>query len=119
MDRVIGRTVLAGLIFAVLGGCATGARQLMPTPTLYRQPGGQPVFAESPASRPSPDLDLLFVTARAPQTAAEAGDAGPLHYGEERARHIAFGSVQVRVAPGLDWETLREQSQAGQAYARL
>ncbi len=32
-------------------------------------------------------------------------------YGQERARGIAYGSAQVRVVPGLDWETLREQSQ--------
>jgi hypothetical protein len=34
-----------------------------------------------------------------------------LPYGQERAKRIAFGSAQVRVVPGLDWETLREQSQ--------
>ena len=32
-------------------------------------------------------------------------------YGQERARRIAFGSAQVRVVPGLDWEALSEQSQ--------
>jgi esterase/lipase superfamily enzyme len=83
----------------------------MPTPTLYQQPGGQPVFAQSPAPGQSPDLDLLYVTDRAPRTAAEAEDTGPMPYGQERAKHIAFGSAQVRVVPRLDWETLREQSQ--------
>jgi esterase/lipase superfamily enzyme len=34
-----------------------------------------------------------------------------LPYGQERAKRIAFGSAQVRVVPGLDWEALREQSQ--------
>jgi esterase/lipase superfamily enzyme len=111
MHQMIGSTFLTGLVVAVLAGCATGARQLMPTPTLYQQPGGQPVFAQVPASQPSPDMDLLFITDRAPQTAVEAEETGPLHYGQERARHIAFGSAQVRVVPGLDWETLREQSQ--------
>jgi hypothetical protein len=28
----------------LIGGCATSARQLMPTPTLYQFPGGQSVF---------------------------------------------------------------------------
>jgi esterase/lipase superfamily enzyme len=111
MYRTIARSVLRVLVVLLLGGCATGARQLMPTPTLYQQPGGQPVFAESPASRPSPDLDLLYVTDRAAQTEAEAADSAPSRYGQERALRIAFGSAQVRVVPGLDWETLREQSQ--------
>jgi esterase/lipase superfamily enzyme len=96
---------------ASLAGCATSARQLMPTPILYQQPGGQPVFELPKEARRNPDLDLLFITDRAPQTAAEAEVSGALPYGQGRARRIAFGSAQVRVVPGLDWETLREQSQ--------
>lgn len=96
---------------ASLAGCATSARQLMPTPILYQQPGGQPVFELPKEARRNPDLDLLFITDRAPQTAAEAEVSGVLPYGQGRARRIAFGSAQVRVVPGLDWETLREQSQ--------
>jgi esterase/lipase superfamily enzyme len=101
----------------LIGGCATSARQLMPTPVLYQLPGGQPVFdraAETQQGR-STDLDLLFITDRAPPTAAEqeaqGKEQGPLPYGQERAKRIAFGSAQVRVVPGLDWESLREQSQ--------
>jgi esterase/lipase superfamily enzyme len=107
-------TLLAGLL---MGGCATGPRQLMPTPKLYQLPGGQPVFDQAAQSRQrmDPDLDLLFITDRAPATGAELAeqpqDERPLRYGQQRARHIAFGSAQVRVVPGLDWETLREQSQ--------
>ena len=109
-------TILAALL---LGGCATSARQLMPTPTLYQLPGGQPVFDQVDEARQSPDMDLLFITDRAPPTKAEMEAAAednnkdkvPLPYGQERARGIAYGSAQVRVVPGLDWETLREQSQ--------
>jgi esterase/lipase superfamily enzyme len=96
-------TVLAAFL---IGGCATGARHLMPTPALYRLPGGQQVLDLPQESWQSPDLDLLFITDRAPETAP----GRTLPYGEERARHIAFGSAQVRVVPALDWETLREQS---------
>lgn len=110
--------IFSALVAAVLiGGCATSARQLMPTPTLYQLPGGQPVFDGAALSQRtrSPDLDLLFITDRAPLTAvelqAQGENAEPLPYGQERARRIAFGSAQVRVVPGLDWETLREQSQ--------
>jgi esterase/lipase superfamily enzyme len=112
MNRTPLKAVLTLWIAMLLGGCATSARQLMPTPTLYQQPGGQPVFdlGQSPQG---PDVDLLFVTDRAARTEveAEAADTAPSPYGQERAPRIAFGSAQVRVVPGLDWETLREQSQ--------
>ncbi len=112
---VASAAVLLGAI--LIGGCATSARQLMPTPVLYQLPGGQPVFdrATETPQRPSTDLDLLFITDRAPPTAAEqeaqSKEQGPLPYGQERAKRVAFGSAQVRVVPGLDWEALREQSQ--------
>ncbi len=117
MQQRLVKTAVTVLTVLLIGGCATSARQLMPTPTLYQLPGGQPVFDRSEETRQSPDLDLLFITDRAPPTPAEIEarakekDAGPLPYGQERARGIAFGSAQVRVVPGLDWETLREQSQ--------
>ena len=113
-QRLIIATV-AVIAALLVGGCATSARQLMPTPILYQLPGGQPVFGRVDEARQSPDLDLLFITDRAPPTPAEVEaqpkDAGPLPYGQERARGIAYGSAQVRVVPGLDWETLSEQSQ--------
>jgi esterase/lipase superfamily enzyme len=105
------------LAVTLVGGCATSARPLMPTPTLYQLPGGQPIFDGAPVTAQSrePDLDLLYITDRAPPTAAElearADDQAVLPYGQERARRIAFGSARVRVFPELSWETLREQSQ--------
>jgi esterase/lipase superfamily enzyme len=105
------------LAVTLIGGCASTARELMPTPTLYQHPGGQPVFDRAAATqqRPSTDLDLLFITDRAQPTAAElearSEEQGPLLYGQERAKRIAFGSARVHVVPGLDWEALREQSQ--------
>ena len=110
MYQILARTVLTVLVAVLVGGCATSGRQLMPTPTLYQLPGGQPVFEQSQESRQGPDLDLLFITDRAPQAAVEDQEQVPLPYGQERARRIAFGSAQVRVVPGLDWETLLEQS---------
>ncbi|NEV61320.1 alpha/beta hydrolase [Thiorhodococcus minor] len=111
-----GAAILAALL---IGGCATGARQLMPTPTLYQLPDGRPVFdpaveaLQNPAQ--DPNLDLLFITDRAPPTPAElevhAKGESSLPYGQGRARHIAFGSAQVRMVPTLDWSVLRAQSQ--------
>lgn len=97
-----------------IGGCATGARQLMPTPTLYQLPGGPPLFERSQETRQDPDLNLLYITDRAPATPAEveahADDPGPFPYGQERARHIAFGSARVRMDSDIDWQILSEQS---------
>ena len=123
MQQILVKATVTILAALLLGGCATSARQLMPTPTLYQLPGGQPVFDQVDETRRSPDMDLLFITDRAPPTKAEMEamaeaaaedknkDTVPLPYGQERARGIAFGSAQVRVMPGLDWNTLREQSQ--------
>ncbi|MGE5152433.1 MAG: alpha/beta hydrolase [Bdellovibrio bacteriovorus] len=90
----------------------------MPTPTLYQLPGGQPVFEVPEGKRPSPDLDLLFITNRATLNEAEkeaqADATTPLPYGQERARRLAFGSAQVRVGPGITWEELKRQSQLGE-----
>jgi esterase/lipase superfamily enzyme len=116
MNRTLAQTTAIFVAVSLLAGCASSARQLMPTPILYQAPGGQPLFdpAEAEQQRRDPDIDLLFITDRARPTAAElaAQDEGerPLPYGQQRARHIAFGSAEVRVVPGLDWETLREQS---------
>ena len=117
MQQRLLMAAVVSLTTVLIGGCASSARQLMlmPTPALYQLPGGQPLFDRSLDSSQSPDLELLFITDRAPPTAAEieaqAEGAEPLPYGQERARRIAFGSAEVRMVPGLDWETLSEQSQ--------
>jgi len=121
LEQKLAKAVVMVLVPLLLGGCATPTRQLMPTPVLYQLPGGQPIFNQIHESQQNPDVDLLFITDRAPPTKteieaeAEANtgnkDRVPLPYGQERARRIAFGSAQVRVVPGLNWENLREQSQ--------
>jgi esterase/lipase superfamily enzyme len=117
MTRRVRNTAAVLLATLMFGGCATGPRHLMPTPTIYQLPDGRPVFDRAAVTpqRRSPDLDLLYITDRAPPTAAEleaqGNGQGPLPYGQARARRMAFGSAQVRVVPGLDWAALREQSQ--------
>jgi esterase/lipase superfamily enzyme len=96
----------------LVGGCATPARSLMPTPTLYLAPAGEPVFASTHPSPDSPDLEVLYITDRAPPSAEEVAESLP--YGQERARRIAFGTVRVRVTPDLDWASLSAQSHLAQ-----
>ncbi len=74
MQRILPNAHIMVLAAVLLVGCATSARQLMPTPTLYQLPGGQPVFDQAKQTKqsPIPDLDLLFITDRAPETEAES-----------------------------------------------
>jgi esterase/lipase superfamily enzyme len=96
------------LTAVLLVGCATSGRPLMPTPTLYQNPDGPALFEPSGQAQSSTDLDLLYLTDRATETAPES----PLPYGQERARNIRFGRAQVRLVPPMDWETLRAQSRS-------
>lgn len=98
-------TLSLALSLLLFAACASdGPRQLMPTPLVYEQGQGRPVFVGDPY-RLGSIIDLLFITNRA----AGAGEDGP-RYGEERARHIAFGSVQVSIGAGLDPNHLEAQS---------
>jgi esterase/lipase superfamily enzyme len=103
------RLIVCVLAAVVLAGCATKARELMPTPLLYQQPGGKPLFA--PGTPRNTDIDLLYITDRAEPTAEE--QALGLPYGQQRARRIAFGSATVRLVPGLTWDELITQSTLG------
>jgi esterase/lipase superfamily enzyme len=90
----------------VLGGCATKPRELMPTPIIYDQPSAQAVFDEVPPDRRTTDVDLLYITDRAPDQSPEA----ELPYGQERSRSLAFGSVEVALLPSMDWRDLQRHS---------
>ncbi|MCU0836780.1 MAG: alpha/beta hydrolase [Chromatiaceae bacterium] len=111
MPHILVKATVTVLAAGLVAGCASGPRQLMPTPTLYQLPDGQPVFERAKDAQRTSNVDLLYITDRAPQTEAETAENGPLPYGQGRARRIAFGSAVVQVGPGLDWETLTAQSQ--------
>ena len=98
---------LAGssLALLLLGACTT-ERSLMPTPRLYQDETLSIFSREIPAERKRPDLDLLYITDRAPEKDPSVG----LPYGEERSRSLAFGSTVVRLGEDMDWGELEEQS---------
>lgn len=115
MPPFLVKNLLLMLSVAVISGCASTGRELMPTPVVYQQPGGAPLFGSERQGSRHPDIDLLFITNRAPPTAEETdrakADGKTLAYGQARARRIAFGSTRVRVVPALDWQALTKQSQ--------
>lgn len=57
------------LVLAAIAGCTT-TPELMPTPNIYLQGDGYPKQAV-PHDLRSNDVDLLFVTDRAPETATD------------------------------------------------
>ena len=102
-------TAIAALAIG-LGGCAGKVREMMPTPDLDRLPGGRAIFGEVAPKRQASDIDLLFITDRAPETASEQGTEKGLPYGEQRSYSLAFGSATVRLVPEMTWDELKQQS---------
>ena len=91
---------------ALIAGCASKPRQLMPTPLLYQQSGGPTLFEQAPETLGGTDVDLLFITDRGAETDPESTQP----YGQDRAKRIAFGSARVRIGPGIQWEDLKRES---------
>lgn len=89
----------------LLVGCATTPR-LMPTPNIYAKEGGYPESAVHPELK-SNQIDVLFVTDRAPEHATD----GALTYGPGRSASTAFGSVIVEIGNDLPWPQLVEMSE--------
>jgi esterase/lipase superfamily enzyme len=103
-DRSICAVAAAGAL-VLLAGCST-ERSLMPTPLLY-QDRSPLIFLQGVApERQRPDVDLLYITDRAPET----GPDSDLPYGQERSRALAFGTTTVRLGDDLDWSEVARQS---------
>ncbi len=101
------------LILSLLTGCASTARSLMPTPTLYHQQPVTVLFGNIPQERRRPEVELLYITDRVPEKDPETG----LPYGEKRARSLAFGAAVVEMVPGLPWTELERQSRLAERSA--
>jgi esterase/lipase superfamily enzyme len=100
------RLSLSGMLATlVLAGCAT-TYPMMPTPVLYTGPRARVLFTRAHAEIPTPPLDLLFFTDRAPATGGHAPDP----YTADRSRSMAFGSTTVLFGEGLTWDTLVRES---------
>ena len=109
------RHALAALLAAsvLCTGCAT-TYPLMPTPTVYVGQHAQPLFPAIPAESQKTSVDLLYVTNRAPGTAATTTRP----YSAERSRSMAFGAVTIEFGAGVPWETLVAQSTLSSARCR-
>jgi len=104
--------VIAAVAF-VLTGCATN-HALMPTPALYAGENAKALFTDPSTDARAPDLDLLFITDRAP---AERADDLP--YTAERSRSMAYGSALIKFGKGVTWNELVQESTATHRNGRL
>lgn len=96
--------------FVFISGCTSKARPLMPTPAIYQTgTGGITLFAQTPRARRTAEVELLYLTDRAPETAPESD----LPYGEKRSRALVFGSAVVKMVPNVTWPDLERQSRLG------
>jgi esterase/lipase superfamily enzyme len=92
-------------IVLVLVGCSSTPK-LMPTPNIYLEGGGYPE-SSVPRGLRSNEVELLFVTDRAPETSAD----GTLVYGTGRSASLGFGSAIVEIGSDLTWQQLVEMSE--------
>ncbi|MDH3593596.1 MAG: alpha/beta hydrolase [Rhodospirillales bacterium] len=85
---------------ALVAGCAE-SRKLMPTPSLYADETA-PLFGDLAPELTSTQVELIYVTDRAPETDEE----GNLHYGFNRSKSLAVGTTVVDLGQNATWEEL-------------
>ena len=97
MGRWAALGIAAGLIgSALLCACSPEAGLKTPTPALFAAPQNRPMVDAADRAHTPNDLDLLYVTDRAPITDPQTN---ALSYGSERSRTMSFGSIEIRVEP--------------------
>ncbi len=84
----------------LVAGCAE-SRQLMPTPSLYADETA-PLFGDLAPELTSTQVELIYVTDRAPET----DEAGNLTYGFNRSNSLAVGTTVVDLGQNASWDEL-------------
>jgi esterase/lipase superfamily enzyme len=107
------RAILVGLTLIALPACSSKT-YLMPTPSVYTDPGWNP-FAKVPPALQGDTVSVLYVTDRLPEEKTE----GELEYGYHRSRSAAFGEAVVQIGQGLSWDDLVQASRAAKRDKKL
>jgi len=107
--------LLPAILCALLVGCASYKRALMPAPNLYTGTGAPVLFEDLPDGLKSTNADLFYVTDREP----EIDEENKLTYGYGRSRSAAFGSAIVAFKPDMAWEDLERVSVERDRSTRL
>lgn len=85
----------------VVPGC-TAQRAMITTPNLYLDGRGKATMDSVPEELRSSDIEVLYVTDRAPES---SNDVGPT-YGHRRSRKTFYGTATVSFDPKVSWEQL-------------
>src|SRR5271165_6320064 len=97
MGRWAALGIAAGLMgTAFLSACAPDGSLTAPTSALFAAPQNRAMVDHAEPVQASDDLDLLYVTDRAPITDPQTN---ALSYGSVRSRTMSFGSIEIRVEP--------------------
>ena len=97
MGRWAALGIAAGLMGTALSQRLLARRRPQaPTPALFAAPQNRPMVDSAEPVHTPDDLDLLYVTDRAPITDPQTN---ALSYGSERSRTMSFGSIEIRVEP--------------------
>ena len=84
----------------LVAGC-TDSRTLMPTPSIYAN-NIAPLFGELTPELTGTQVELIYVTDRAPET----DEDGNLYYGFNRSNSLAVGTTVVDLGQNASWEEL-------------
>ena len=96
--------VIIGMV-ALLWGCGTGPRLMMPTPNVYLNEAHDPYHNLNPGLK-STEVRLFYFTDRVPEKDKE----GNLQYGYNRSASLAFGDAVVDLGINFTWEELVQAS---------
>jgi esterase/lipase superfamily enzyme len=98
---VFARYFFALMLGSLLVAGCSGPRELMPTPNLYADETA-PLFGELDPELTRTQVELIYVTDRAPET----DEAGNLAYGFNRSASLAAGTTVVDLGQNATWDEL-------------
>ncbi len=106
------RAILMGAALLAVGCAET--RVLMPTPNLYVPPESK-LFGDLPEAFTSTQVELLYITDRAPEMDAN----GDLHYGYGRSNSVAVGTTVIDLGRNTSWEDLLTASRTNSRFGEF
>ena len=114
MSSWMARAIILLAALVLLGACSS-KRPLMPTPDVYSL-GIKQAFAETlPAELKTVDMNIMYVTDRAP----DSREDGRLDYSLGRSPSLAFGEAVVSFGGDTTWEKLVVDARTGERSSAL
>src|SRR5829696_3947465 len=105
-----GTPALSLWVAMLVGGCAGGPPQLMPTPNIYSS-GERDPFPDVPPELRNNHAEVLYITDRALEPGSTPDN--PV-YGYKRSRSVAFGVCDVQCGKDVSWGDLVKASRTAE-----